>query len=71
MLELTGSGSEIVYEPLPIAQFRTTHLSAKHDDALRFNRDRMLELLELLTQRMPASPDAFEAMDSSQSPTRE
>ena len=33
-----------------------------YDAALRFNRDRMLALLELLTQRMPASPDVFEAM---------
>jgi hypothetical protein len=33
-----------------------------YDAALAFNRDRMLGLLELLTQRMPASPDVFEAM---------
>ncbi len=52
----------IAYVPLPIAAFRSSPLPATNDAALRFNRDRMLALLELLTQRMPASPDAFEAM---------
>jgi tRNA A-37 threonylcarbamoyl transferase component Bud32 len=55
-------GDTIAYVPLPIAKFGATQNPATWDDALRFNRDRMLALLELLTQRMPANPDAFEAM---------
>jgi len=55
-------GDTIAYVPLPAAKFRITQYPATFDDALRFNRDRMLMLLELLTQRMPANPDAFEAM---------
>jgi hypothetical protein len=52
----------IAYVPLPLAAFRSSPTPATADAALRFNRDRMLALLELLTQRMPANPDAFEAM---------
>src|SRR5206468_205276 len=55
-------GDTIAYVPLQLAAFRTTMALDTYDDALRFNRNRMLALLELLTQRMPASPDAFEAM---------
>jgi Protein kinase domain len=55
-------GDTVAYVPSPIAAFRTKQLPDGYDIALRFNRDRMLELLELLTQRTPASPDAFEAM---------
>jgi hypothetical protein len=55
-------GDTVAYVPLPVAGFGTSKSPDTEDDALRFNRDRMLALLELLTQRMPASPDAFEAM---------
>jgi tRNA A-37 threonylcarbamoyl transferase component Bud32 len=55
-------GDTVAYVPWPIAEFQTKQFPTGFDAALRFNRDRMLELLELLTQRMPASPDAFEAM---------
>jgi hypothetical protein len=55
-------GDTVAYVAVPIAQFSTARLPAAYDDALRFNRDRMLALVELLTQRMPASADAFEAM---------
>jgi tRNA A-37 threonylcarbamoyl transferase component Bud32 len=55
-------GDSIAYIPLPVAKFSAMQNAATWDDALRFNRDRMLALLELLTQRMPASADVFEAM---------
>jgi len=55
-------GDSITYAPLPVAVFGSSPTPATTDDALRFNRDRMLSLLELLTQRMPANPDAFEAL---------
>jgi tRNA A-37 threonylcarbamoyl transferase component Bud32 len=55
-------GDTIAYAPLRLAAFRSSPTPPTTDDALRFNRDRMLALLELLTQRMPANPDAFEAM---------
>ena len=55
-------GDTSAYVPLPFAKFRAMLSPGTSDAALRFNRDRMLTLLELLTQRMPANPDVFEAM---------
>jgi hypothetical protein len=60
MLELRGD--TVAYVPHPFDEFRVTRLPETYDAALRFNRDRMLALLESLTQRMPASADVFEAM---------
>ncbi|HEX7977131.1 MAG TPA: protein kinase, partial [Gemmatimonadaceae bacterium] len=55
-------GDTVGYVPYPIAEFRLARSPATTDAALRFNRDRMLTLLEALTQRLPDSPDVFEAM---------
>jgi len=60
MVELRGD--TIAYVPYPIAEFRVARSPATYDAALRFNRDRMLALLESLTQRMPDNADVFEAM---------
>ncbi|MFL5617940.1 MAG: protein kinase domain-containing protein [Gemmatimonadaceae bacterium] len=55
-------GDSVAYVAYPLAEFRAGRMPATYDAALRFNRDRMLALLESLAQRMPASPDVFEAM---------
>jgi serine/threonine-protein kinase len=55
-------GDSVAYVAYPLADFRAGRMPATYDAALRFNRDRMLALLESLAQRMPASPDVFEAM---------
>ncbi|HEU4720743.1 MAG TPA: serine/threonine-protein kinase [Gemmatimonadaceae bacterium] len=55
-------GDTVAYVPYPIAEFRVGRSTATYDAALRHNRDRMLSLLESLTQRMPGSADVFEAM---------
>jgi tRNA A-37 threonylcarbamoyl transferase component Bud32 len=55
-------GDSVAYVAWPIAEVRTKQPPQTYDAALRFNRDRMLGLLSMLTQRMPASPDVFEAM---------
>jgi tRNA A-37 threonylcarbamoyl transferase component Bud32/TPR repeat protein len=52
----------VTYVPYPIATFSAVTVPTGYDAALRFNRDRMLNLLESLTRRMPGSPDVFEAM---------
>ena len=52
----------IAYAPLALDELRAGRMPETYDAALRFNRDRMLALLESLTQRMPGSPDVFEAM---------
>ena len=56
------SADTVAYLPRPVAEFRVTGTPETYDAALRFNRDRMLALLESLTQRMPANADVFEAM---------
>jgi len=62
MVELRGDS--VAYVPYPIAEIRLTRSPETYDAALRFNRDRMLALLESLTQRMPMNADVFEAMTS-------
>jgi len=56
------AGDSILYVPYPIAEFAHRRIPDEFDDALTFNRDRLLSLLEYLTRRMPASPEVFEAM---------
>jgi len=55
-------GDTVGYVPYPLAEFRAGRSPATTEAALRLNRDRMLTLLETLTQRLPDSPDVFEAM---------
>ncbi|MEO6525422.1 MAG: serine/threonine-protein kinase [Gemmatimonadaceae bacterium] len=52
----------IAFVPYPAATAPAVRAPETYDAALRFNRDRMLTLLESLAQRMPGSPDIFEAM---------
>jgi hypothetical protein len=55
-------GDSVAYVPYTAAAFAAMRAADTYDAALHFNRDRMLALLESLTQRMPGSPDVFEAM---------
>ena len=52
----------VAFFPYPLAAFGAVSIPDGYDAALRYNRDRMLSLLESLTRRMPGSPDVFEAM---------
>lgn len=56
------AGDSVAYVPYPAEQFATVHAPARYDEALAFNRDRLLLVIEALTRRLPASPDAFEAL---------
>jgi hypothetical protein len=56
------AGDSILYAPVPAARFGTVVAPPGAEAALRFNRARVLALLELLTRRMPESADAFEAL---------
>ncbi|MDB4878950.1 MAG: protein kinase [Gemmatimonadetes bacterium] len=55
------SGDTIAFAPVP-ATAPPADGPPGYDEALRMGRDRMLVLLDLLTRRMPESPDAFEAL---------
>ncbi|MEO8561521.1 MAG: serine/threonine-protein kinase [bacterium] len=52
----------VAFVPHPMATFSAVNIPDGYDAALRYNRDRMLSLLESLARRMPGSPDVFEAM---------
>jgi hypothetical protein len=60
----TLAGRSVGYAPYPVARFANAHWPEGYDAALRFNRDRMLGLLELVTRRTPESANAFEALAS-------
>jgi eukaryotic-like serine/threonine-protein kinase len=51
----------IAYAPYPL-RAATLQSADTYDAALRLNRDRVLALLQSLTQRMPGNADVFEAM---------
>jgi tRNA A-37 threonylcarbamoyl transferase component Bud32 len=55
-------GDTIVYVAYPASSFAGAAYPDGYDAALRLGRDRMLTLLQLLTRRLPESPDAFEAL---------
>jgi hypothetical protein len=58
-------GDTVGYVPYPMAEFRAGRSPATTDAALHFNRDRMLTLLEALTQRMPEAPTCSRRWPSS------
>jgi tRNA A-37 threonylcarbamoyl transferase component Bud32 len=57
-------GRSVEYTPYPMGQFAGAHWPAGYDAALRFDRDRMLGLLQLVTSRSPENANAFEALAS-------
>ena len=54
-------GDSVAYAPSPVL---AEAAPPTYDEALRFNRDRMLGTLELLTRRMPENANTFEALTS-------
>jgi hypothetical protein len=58
--ELTGDS--VTYRPVPGAQLATLAVPPSYEAALRFDRDRLLGLFEVLTRRRPQSADAFEGL---------
>ena len=57
-------GDTVTFAPMPASRLGTAPEPPGYDAALRRDRDQLLGVLGLLSQRLPESPDVFEALAS-------